>query len=124
MSDKSKVLLAEDDKFISKAYGNGLEQAGFEVFVAPDGIKAEKMIKEHKPDLVLLDLVLPEKDGFDVLKKIKKDKKLKDIPVLALSNLGQDSDIEKCKELGVEDYLVKTDYTMKKVVDKVRSYLE
>lgn len=124
MGKKQKILIAEDDKFISRAYGNGLQQAGFEVLIAADGIKAKEMIKKNKPDLILLDLIMPEKDGFDVLKEIKKDSKLKKIPVLILSNLGQDPDMEKGKELGADDYLVKTDYSMNKVIDKVKSYLE
>ncbi|HMB65358.1 MAG TPA: response regulator [Patescibacteria group bacterium] len=124
MGKKQKILIAEDDKFISRAYGNGLQQAGFEVLIATDGVKAKEMIKKKKPDLILLDLIMPEKDGFDVLKEIKKDSKLKKIPVLILSNLGQDPDIEKGKELGAVDYLVKTDYSMSKVIDKIKSCLE
>lgn len=124
MSKKQKVLIVEDDKFISRAHGNGLEQAGYEVLVATDGVEAEKMIKKKKPDLIILDLIIPKKDGFDLLKNIKKDSKLKKIPVLILSNLGQDSDIEKGKKLGAEDYLIKSDYSMKEVVEKVKAYLE
>lgn len=124
MSKNYKILIAEDDKFISRAYGNGLQQAGYKVFTATTGVEAEEVVKKEKPDLILLDLIMPEKDGFEFLKEIKKSKKLKDIPVLILSNLGQDSDIEKGKKLGAVDYLVKTDYSMQKVIDKIDSYLK
>lgn len=124
MSKKHKILIAEDDKFISRAYGNGLQQAGYEVFTATTGVEAEEVVKKEKPDLILLDLIMPEKDGFELLRQVKKSKKLKDIPVLILSNLGQDSDIEKGKKLGAVDYLVKTDYSMQKVIDKIEFYLK
>ena len=120
---KKKILLAEDDKFISRAYKDGMERAGFEMIIAFDGIEAIEKINREKPDLILLDLIMPDKNGFEVLEEIKMDDGLKNIPVVILSNLGQDSDIEKGKALGAADYLIKSNLSMKEVIEKVRFYL-
>jgi DNA-binding response OmpR family regulator len=120
---KKKVLIAEDDKFISKAYAAGLIKAGFEVLIAHDGNEAMKMLKEHCPDVLLLDIMMPEKSGFEVLEEMKVTKTCAKIPVLVLSNLGQDSDIEKGKSLGAKDFLIKANHSMKQVVEKVKETL-
>ena len=120
---KTKILLAEDDKFISRAYKDGLERAGFNLILASDGEEAVKLIKTEKPDLVLLDVIMPLKNGFEVLEEVKKDPETKDIPVIVLSNLGQDSDIAKGRSLGAVDYLVKANFTMAEVVEKIKKYL-
>ena len=122
MSTKPKILLAEDDKFISRAYNDGLKRAGFKMLIATDGLKTMEIVKKDKPDLILLDLVMPDKDGFEVLKELKMDDELKKIPVIILSNLGQDSDVKKGKELGAIDYLIKANYSMKDVVAKVKEH--
>lgn len=119
----SRVLLVEDDKFISRAYKDGLEREGFEIDTAFDGIEAMQKLQSSPPDLVLLDLILPEKDGFAVLEEIQMNEKLKRIPVVILSNLGQESDIEKGRALGATDYLIKADVSMKDVIEKVKFYL-
>ena len=118
-----KILLAEDDQFISRAYKDGLERAGFEIVIALDGIEAVEKIRSEKPDIVLLDLIMPERNGFEVLEEIKKDEYLKKIPVIILSNLGQESDVKKGKDLGAVDYFIKTDFSMKEVIEKVKFYL-
>jgi DNA-binding response OmpR family regulator len=120
---KGKILLAEDDKFISRAYKDGLKRAGFEMVLAHDGKEAMAKIETEKPDLILLDLVMPGKNGFEVLTDLQMDEELKTIPVIILSNLGQDSDVQKGKELGAADYLVKADWSMKQVVEKVKEHL-
>ena len=117
------ILLVEDDKFISRAYKDGLEQSGFEVATAADGVIAIESIKTRVPQLILLDLIMPEKDGFEVLAELKMDKKLKHIPVVILTNLGQASDIQKAKDLGAVDYLVKADSSMQEVIEKVKIYV-
>ena len=122
-NQKPKILLAEDDKFISRAYKDGLERAGFDLVLASDGEEAVAKIKSEKPDLVLLDIIMPLKNGFEVLEEIKKDPAVKDIPVIVLSNLGQDSDITKGHSLGAVDYLVKANFTMAEVVEKIKKYL-
>ena len=98
MADKKKILIAEDDNFISLAYKNGITRAGFDVITALNGVEAIDKIKTEKPDLVLLDLMMPIKGGFDVLEELKITGIVKKIPIIVLSNLGQTSDIEKCKE--------------------------
>jgi len=120
---RPKILLAEDDKFISRAYKDGLERAGFDLILASDGEEAVSKIKTEKPDLVLLDIIMPLKNGFEVLEEVKKDPAMKDIPIIVLSNLGQDSDITKGRSLGAVDYLVKANFTMAEVVEKIKKYL-
>lgn len=124
--NQPKILPIEDDQFLIKAYQDGLESAGFHVLVAPDGLRALEMLTlQHlEPDLILLDLVLPVLDGFEVLKEIKSNHHLNHIPVLILSNLGQQSDIKKAKKLGANDYLIKANYSMSGVIEKARSYLK
>jgi DNA-binding response OmpR family regulator len=124
MSDaKKKILLAEDDKFISKAYSAGLQKAGFDIVNATDGVEAIELIKTRHPDIILLDLIMPRKNGFEVLEDLKLDKSIKTVPIVILSNLGQESDVEKAKALGAADYLVKSNYTMDAVVEKVKFHL-
>jgi len=123
MATKNKILLAEDDHALSNAYNNGLTQAGFDVVLATDGKEAIEKIKSEKPDLVLLDIMMPNKNGFEVLEEIKKDDSLQSISVIILSNLGQESDINKGKELGALDHLVKSDLSMQELVEKVKYYL-
>ncbi|MFH0891882.1 MAG: response regulator [Candidatus Falkowbacteria bacterium] len=121
---KFKIILAEDDKFISRAYKDGLERAGFTVIPVMDGVMALEKIKQEKPDMVLLDLIMPVKNGFEVLKDIKADEAIKNIPIIILSNLGQDSDIEKGRELGAADYLIKSNFSMNEVIEKIKTYLK
>lgn len=118
-----KILLAEDDKFISRAYQDGFKRAGFEVILAFNGNEALDKAREESPDLILLDLVMPSKNGFETLGDLKMDKDLKKIPVIVLSNLGQDSDIERAEELGAIDYMIKADFSMQEVVDKIKEYV-
>ena len=93
------------------------------MLIASNGVKAMEIIKKDKPDLILLDLVMPDKDGFEVLEDLKLDDEFKKIPVIILSNLGQDSDVKKGKELGAIDYMIKANYSMKDVIAKVKEYV-
>ncbi|MFC1595123.1 response regulator transcription factor [Patescibacteria group bacterium] len=120
---KKKILLAEDDKFISRAYKDGLSSAGFIVILASDGNEALDKVKKEKPDVILLDLIMPAKNGFEVIEELKMDDSTKNIPIIILSNLGQDSDIEKGKSLGAADYLVKSNVSMQEVVEKIKFHL-
>lgn len=119
-----KVLIIEDDEQISKVYGIKLKQEGIEAVVAADGEEGLKKIVSEKPDLVLLDLMLPGKDGFWVLEEISKKPELKSIPIIVLSNLGQEVDKEKATKLGVKEYLVKADISIKEVVERIKKYLK
>jgi len=121
---KVKIVLAEDDKFISKAYQDGLRRGNYEVIPAFNGIEAVEKIKAEKPDLILLDIIMPDKNGFEVLEEIKIIPELKNIPVIFLSNLGQETDIQKGRELGAVDYLIKSNFSMKEVISKISEYLK
>jgi len=120
---RKKVIVVEDDDHISKVYEIKLAKEGFDVILARDGEEAVTKITAEKPDLILLDLMLPKKDGFGVLEDIKKVPELARIPVLILSNLGQKSDQERAIVLGANEYLVKVDYPIQEIVDKVKGYL-
>lgn len=117
------ILLAEDDKFISRAYKVGFEKAGLHVVLACDGTDALEKIRKEKIDIVLLDIIMPQKNGFEVLSEIKRDQALRHIPVVMLSNLGQDSDMVKAKSMGALDYMVKSNFSMKDVVEKVSQWI-
>ncbi|MBL7141864.1 response regulator [Patescibacteria group bacterium] len=121
--NKAKIALIEDDKFLLGAMNDKLLREGFSVFTAVNGEGAMELIKKEKPDLILLDLIMPVKSGFEVLEDLKNDNELKNIPVIILSNLGQESDIEKGKELGAVDYLIKADFKMKEVIEKIKGHL-
>lgn len=119
-----KILVVEDDKYLSGAYKVKLLKMGFEVRTAADGEEALAVLAEFIPDLILLDLVMPRKDGFATLEEIKKNDKWKSIPVLIATNLGQKEDVERGMKLGAIDYLVKTDTSVDDFVNKVKSILK
>jgi len=120
---KFKILLAEDELFLSRTYENKLSLEGYDIQLAHDGEEAIRQILESKPDLILLDLIMPKKNGFEVLEVIKKDELTKHIPVIITSNLGQDSDIEKAMNLGATDYIIKSNISLKDLVMKVKEHL-
>jgi len=117
------VLLAEDDAIILQMFSTYLTEEGFSVLEAASGQKALEMIREQTPAIVLLDLMMPDLSGFDILEAMQQDAKLSKIPVIVFSNLGQDTDIKRAKSLGVKDYLVKADVTPDVVAEKIRQYL-
>ncbi len=120
----AKILLIEDDKFLRELIIQKLGREGYEVAEAPEGEAGLLKMKEEKPDLVLLDLILPGIDGFEVLSRVKKDPDLKSIPVIILSNLGQRDDVQKGIDLGAEDYLIKAHFTPGEIVEKIKITLE
>lgn len=119
-----KILIVEDDKFLRELIAKKLSDEGFIIEEASDGEEGIRKIKEGKPDLVLLDLILPGIDGFEVLDKIKKDLETKLAPVIILSNLGQREDIERGLKLGAFDYLVKAHFTPGEIIEKVKNALK
>lgn len=121
---KVKIALVEDERFLLGAMRDKLKREGFDVYTATNGEIGLEVIRKEKPALILLDLIMPIKSGFDVLEELQKDSELKNIPVIILSNLGQESDIQKGKELGAADYLIKADFKMKEVIAKVREHLK
>ena len=122
--NKKKVLVAEDDPSLSQILSSRLTKAGMEVVKAKSGEEALKVIQETKPDLILLDLILPGKyDGFEVLQKMKEDPSLDNRSVVIISNLGQESDIERVKQLGAVEYFVKAKTSIDDLVSKIKGLL-
>ena len=119
-----KILIIEDDKFVRELIAQKLTEEGYEALMTVDGEEGMVQIKEKKPDLVLLDLILPGIDGFEVLSKAKTDPELTKIPVIILSNLGQKEDIERGLKLGARDYLVKANFTLSEIIKKIKKILE
>jgi len=119
-----KILVVEDDKFLRKVISLKLDREGYEVSEAVDGEKGAEKIKKEKPDLVLLDLILPGIDGFEFLSKVKTDPVLSKIPIIILSNLGQKDDIEKGLKMGANDYLVKAHFTPDEIITKIKLILD
>jgi len=120
----AKILIIEDDKFLRELIIQKLGKEGFDLVEAADGEEGVRKMKEEKPDLVLLDLILPGIDGFEVLRRAKADKELAPIPVVILSNLGQKDDIDKGIKLGAIDYLIKAHFTPSEIVSKIKETLE
>lgn len=119
----AKVLIVDDDPFILDMYVLKFKQDGFDVEIATDGKKVLQQVKDTKPDVVLLDVIMPFADGFEVLKQMKNDPSMKDIQVIMLTNLGQKEDIEKSLALGAADYIIKAHFTPSEVVNKVKDFL-
>lgn len=120
----AKILIIEDDKFLRELIVRKLSQENFDIIEAIDGEEGIKKIKETTPDLLLLDLILPGIDGFEVLSKIKEDPATASIPVVILSNLGQREDVERGLKLGAVDYLVKAHFTPNEIIEKVKRNLK
>ena len=118
-----KILIIEDDKFLRELMVRKLASLQFNVVSAVDGEEGLEKIKSELPDIVLLDLILPGINGFEVLEKSKKDPATAKIPVIILSNLGQSEDIEKGIALGAKDFLVKAHFTPQEIVNKLKSIL-
>jgi len=118
-----KILLIEDDKFLRELMVKKLLTMDYDVAFAVDGESGLSMIKEVKPDVVLLDLILPGINGFEVLEKAKQDPEIADIPVIILSNLGQKEDIERGQKLGAADFMIKAHFTPQEVVNKIKTIL-
>jgi DNA-binding response OmpR family regulator len=124
MATKKHILLVEDDEFLAELYATKLNLEGFEVSLASDGEKGVKMIKERTPDLVLLDIVLPKMDGFEVLARIKENDKTKNVPVILLTNLSQKDEVKKGLDLGASDYLIKAHFMPSEVIRKIKQFLK
>jgi len=119
-----KILIIEDDKFLRELIVRKLStEKEFEIANAMDGESGLKAFKESKPDLVLLDLILPGIDGFEVLTRMKQDPALSPVPVIILSNLGQKDDVERGMKLGAADYMVKAHFTPNEIIEKVKQIL-
>ena len=122
-NQKPKVLMIEEDRFLRKIYRDKFSRINFKFLEATNGEEGLNKVIYEKPDLVILDLMLPKKNGFDVLIDIKNNKNNQDIPVIILSNLGQESDMKRGLSLGAEEYLIKTEISLSDVVNKVKEYV-
>ena len=118
------ILVVEDDKFLRELISRKLTGEGFDVLEAVDGEEGIKKIKEGKPDLVLLDLILPSIDGFEILTRVRDDPEVSSIPVIILSNLGQREEVEKGLKLGAVDYLIKAHFTPGEIIEKIKNVLK
>ncbi len=119
-----KILIIEDDKFLRELISRKLSDEGFNIQEAVDGEEGLKKIKEGKPDLILLDLILPSIDGFEVLSRMKEDPGVSAIPVIILSNLGQKEEVERGLKLGAADYLIKAHFTPGEIIEKIKNILK
>ncbi len=119
-----KILLIEDDDFIRQLYADTLRAAGIDVYDFPDGKSGLSASKQQKFDLVLLDIMLPDINGLEILKEIKQDPGLKSIPVVLLTNLGQDTIIKEGFKLGADAYLIKLAYNLDQIVAEVKNILK
>lgn len=119
-----KILFIEDESSLQKTFKEILEKEGFSMLSALDGKTGLELAQKEKPDLILLDLILPKLHGFEVLKKLKENKETKEIPVIILTNLENLEDVERAIELGASTYLVKAHYSLEEVLEKIKTFLK
>jgi len=118
-----KILIVEDEEILAKVLAENFEKEKFQVMIAEDGEVVLNMAKKFKPDAILLDILIPKINGLDVLAQLKKDEDLSKIPVIILSNLGEDKNIKKGLSLGAVDYMVKTQHPINEVIDRVKEFI-
>ncbi len=118
------VLLAEDDRFLRKAAEVELRRHKYRVLIAVDGEEAVRLCRQEKPDLVLLDLIMPKMQGFEALRILKEDPATSGIPVIVLSNLGQDEDMNRARQDGAAAYLIKANLSLRDLVNEVTAVLQ
>lgn len=118
-----KILLIEDEEIITNLLKKKLKREGYEVSIATNGEEGLEKMKSEKPDLILLDIVMPKKGGFEVMEEMNKDEELKKIPVIVISNSGQPVELDKAKKLGAKDWLIKTEFDPEEVVKKVKKQI-
>lgn len=121
--DNTRILIVEDDDFLLQMYAAKLELENFTVYTATTGPQGLKVSQKELPDLILLDLNLPEMDGFEVLRKLKTESTTKNIPILILTNYAQKENIDRCLDLGAEDYLIKAHFVPSEVIEKIKNIL-
>jgi len=114
-----KILIIEDEEIILGLLQRKLTAEGYEVSVARDGDEGLRAMKEVKPDLILLDIIMPKMGGFEVMEEMNKDKELKKFPVIVISNSGQPVELDRAQQLGAKDWLIKTEFDPREVIDKV-----
>ncbi|MFC1629991.1 PleD family two-component system response regulator [Patescibacteria group bacterium] len=118
-----KILLIEDEKLMIELLEKKLIQEGYEVTVAKDGVEGLEKMRKSRPDLILLDIVMPRMGGFEVMENMQQDEKLKTIPIIIISNSGQPVEIDRTKKLGAKDWLIKTEFDPQEVLEKVIKHI-
>jgi len=121
---KPIVALVEDDPLIAEMYTTKFTKEGYDIRHAADGFAGLEMVKKEKPDIILLDIIMPKMDGFQVLQELRKIAEFKETPVVMLTNLGQEEDVQKGRQYGATDYFIKTNFTPAAIVDKVKNLLK
>lgn len=114
-----KILLIEDEQLMIELLERKLSQEDYEISVARDGVEGLEKMREEKPDLILLDIIMPKMGGFEVMEEINKDVELKKIPIVVISNSGQPVELDRAQRLGAKDWLIKTEFDPQEVLDKV-----
>lgn len=122
--EKKKILIIEDESTLQRALSEFLSLEGFAVVNALDGEKGIEMAKKEKPDLILLDIILPKKDGYEVVDELKEDEGTKDMPIILLTNLETTENVNRAFEKGITTYLVKSDYKLEEIVKKIKDTLK
>ena len=123
MDGTKRILLVEDEPMLSNLLRQRLEKEGFQVVLAHDGSEAIKFLKENKPDLILLDIILPKMSGFEVMEMMKSDPTLQSAPVVVVSNLGQEEDVARGQSLVAVGYFVKAQMSIEDLVSKIKEFL-
>jgi len=121
---QKKIFLVEDDPFLSALLKSRLTKEGFDVIHVKDGEEAVNLLRDIKPDIILMDIILPRKSGFEVMEEMKADPQISNAPVMIISNLGQDSDIQRGKELGAVEYFVKAKISIDELIEKIKEFLD
>jgi len=122
--EKKKILIVEDDNFVAEVYSTKLVEMGFEVHIAQNGEEGIAALRGGKFDLILLDIIMPVMGGIEMLEEIKKSEEWKSVPVILLTNVGEKESIEKVKDLGVKNYLIKSHFTPAEVIEKIESVFQ
>ena len=123
MRNVKKILVVEDDLFLTNIYRSKLGEAGFSVEAASDGHAALSKLEEYSPDVILLDIVMPKMNGFELIKRIKADSRWHNVPILVITNLAEQADEQKARELGATDFVIKTGTPIETIVEKVQNFL-
>ncbi|MFA6376732.1 MAG: response regulator [Candidatus Paceibacterota bacterium] len=118
-----KILLIEDEELIIRLLGKKLASIGYEVALAMDGQEGLEKMRKNRPDLILLDIIMPKKGGFEVMEEMKKNPALSKIPVIIISNSGQPLELDRAKKFGAADWLVKTEFDPQEVVEKIKKHI-
>lgn len=122
--EKRKILVVEDDLILQKALVDFLNEDGFVTFSASDGEEGVSQAKKEDPDLIILDIILPKKDGYEVIRDLKDDQATMHIPIVLLTNLGSISDVQRALDLGATTYLIKADYKLAEISKKIKNILK